>query len=85
MKRAYIFSDSDEIGPSELPADILTESSLPEQDQGLSALDQVNKKLVVETLMATNGRKMAAAKILGIDHRKLSRLIKKYNLQPKLK
>ena len=85
MKRAYIFSDSDEIGPSELPADILTESSLPEQDQGLSALDKVNRKLVIETLMTTNGRKMAAAKILGIDHRKLSRLIKKYNIQPKLK
>ena len=85
MKRAYIFSDSDEISPSELPADILTESSLPEQDQGLSALDQVNKKLVIETLMTTNGQKMAAAKLLRIDHRKLSRLIKKYNLQPKLK
>jgi transcriptional regulator with GAF, ATPase, and Fis domain len=37
---------------------------------------------VLQALQATNGRKMAAAKLLNIDHRKLSRLIKKYNLQP---
>ena len=82
MEQAYILSDSDEIRPSELPVDILTEDILAEQDRGFPALDQVNKKLVIDALEATNGRKMAAAKLLRIDHRKLSRLIKKYNLQP---
>jgi len=81
MERAYIFSDSDEIRPSELPVDILTKDILPAQDRGFPALDQVNKKLVIDALQAANGRKMAAAKLLRIDHRKLSRLIKKYNLQ----
>jgi len=81
MEQAHIFSDSDEIRPSELPLDILTEDILPEQDRGFPTLDQVNKKLVINALEATNGQKMAAAKLLRIDHRKLSRLIKKYNIQ----
>lgn len=82
MEQAYILSDSNEISPSALPVDKLTEDRLPEQDQGFPTLDQVNKKLVIDALKATNGQKMAAAKLLRIDHRKLSRLIKKYNLQP---
>jgi len=81
MEQAYIFSDSDEIRPSELPLDIVTDDILPEQDQGFPTLDQVKKKLVLNALKATNGQKMAAAKLLRIDHRKLSRLIKKYNIQ----
>jgi len=82
MEQAYIFSDSDEIRPSELPLDILTEDILPKQDRGFPTLDQVNKKIVINALKATNGQKMAAAKLLRIDHRKLSRLMKKYNIQP---
>jgi transcriptional regulator with PAS, ATPase and Fis domain len=81
MEQAYIFSDSDEIRPSELTLDILTEDIVPEQDRGFPTLDQANKKLVINALTATNGQKMAAAKLLRIDHRKLSRLIKKYNIQ----
>jgi len=81
MEQAYVRSDSDEIRPYVLPMDILTEDILPEQEEAFPTLDQVNKKLVIRALEATNGRKMAAAKLLRIDHRKLSRLIEKYDLQ----
>jgi DNA-binding NtrC family response regulator len=81
MEQAYLMSDSDEILPSALPVDILTRDILPEREGTFPALEQVTKKLVVDALQATNGRKMAAAKLLRIDNRKLSRLIKKYKLQ----
>lgn len=82
MEHAHIISDSNEIEPSAFPDDILTMGILPEQTEGFPTLDQTKKKLVVCALQAANGRKMAAAKLLRIDHRKLSRLVKKYKLQP---
>jgi len=81
MEQAYVRSDSDEIRPYALPMDMLSEDILPEHEEAFPTLDQVNKKLVIRALEATNGRKMAAAKLLRIDHRKLSRLLEKYGLQ----
>lgn len=82
MERAYVLSKSREIGPSELSMGILTNDLLPQNDHEFPAMDDVNKKLVVRALQAAKGRKMAAARLLRIDHRKLGRLIERYNLQP---
>ena len=82
MESAYVLNDSDTIEVSALPADILMGNILPTQERAFPTLDSVNEKLVIRALQAANGRKMAAAKLLRIDHRKLSRLVEKYNLHP---
>jgi DNA-binding NtrC family response regulator len=81
MEQAYLLSNSDHIEPSALPADILAFEKPPEKEGAFPNLEQVTKKLIVDALQRTNGRKLMAAKLLRIDHRKLSRLIKKYKLQ----
>lgn len=90
MERAYVLSQSEEeIKPSMLPMEILVGDMLPEQEreqeQEFPAMDEVNKKLVIRALQATNGHKMAAAKLLKIDYGKLNRLIKKHSLYPSYK
>lgn len=80
VEHAYILSDSSEIKPSALPVDILKKSTLPKQEQTFPTLDHSQKELLIRALQETNGRKMAAAKLLGISYGRLSRLIKKYNL-----
>ena len=82
MEHAYIVSSTGVIGPDSLPTEVLTGSLVLQDDNTFPSLDKVNEKLVIRALQAVNGRKMAAARLLKIDHRKLSRLIRKFNLQP---
>jgi len=82
IEHAYIVSTSNQITPEALPTEVLTGCLLPQDDKAFPTMDKVNERLVIRALQAVNGRKMAAAKLLKIDHRKLSRLIKKFNLQP---
>ncbi len=82
MEHAYVISASSHITPSSLPTEILTGGILLDSEKAFPSLDKVNERLVIRALQAVNGRKMAAAKLLRIDHRKLARLIKKFNLQP---
>ncbi len=85
MERAFVMSPSNQIGASEIPSEILAADILPQQQHQFPTIDEVEKKLVVRALEATKGRKMAAAKLLRIDHRKLNRLIAKFNLWPSYK
>lgn len=82
MERAFVMSPSNQIGASEIPSEILAADILPQQQHQFPTIDEVEKKLVVRALEATKGHKMAAAKLLRIDHRKLNRLIAKFNLWP---
>jgi len=82
VEHAYIVSKSREITTEALPTEILTKSLVLEDDKAFPSMDKVNERLVIRALQAVNGRKMAAAKLLKIDHRKLNRLIKKFDLQP---
>ena len=52
-------------------------------DQTISAdLASIERGKVVEVLRRMHGNKTRAAKALGIDRRKLYRLVEKYNIQP---
>jgi two-component system response regulator AtoC len=83
MECAYITSETDVIEPISLPAEILTgEVVLPEQEQTSMSFEEFEKRMVIRALQITNGKKMAAAKMLHIDHRKLARIVDKFNLQP---
>ena len=82
-EHAHITSRADVIEPSELPSDILTgDIVLAMRRQESLSFKQLQKQFVVRALQKTNGRKMAAARLLEIDHRKLDRLVEQFNLQP---
>jgi DNA-binding NtrC family response regulator len=46
----------------------------------LPTLDDVKRKVITRTLEYTKGRKLSAAKILGIERRQLNRLIERLNI-----
>lgn len=81
MERAYVLSKTEIIEPAVLPADILMSEYAMRPDCPLPTLDSAEHKLVSEALRVTGGRKIAAAKILGIDRRRLNRLIERLHIQ----
>lgn len=81
MERAYVLSVTEMIEPSVLPKEILTSAYITQPGSPLPTLDDADSKLIAEALRLTEGRKVATAKILGIDRRRLNRLIEKLNIQ----
>lgn len=77
MERAYVLTQEDIIEPAALPAEILLSAYAICPNSPLPTLDAAQQKLVSEALRLTKGQKAAAAKILGIDRRRLNRLIEK--------
>jgi DNA-binding NtrC family response regulator len=83
MEYAYIASRSQAIEPSSLPIDILDGDLLadrPEEELFFN-FEEIQKRMVLRALKKTNGRKMAAARLLKIDHRKLSRLVEEFGME----
>jgi DNA-binding NtrC family response regulator len=80
MERAYVLTIGQEIQPAVLPFEIIVADSELYPKHELPTLDQVKRKIITQTLEYTRGRKIAAAKILGIERRKLNRLIEKLNI-----
>lgn len=80
MERAHVLSISEAIEPSTLPREILASSYTISSDGPLPTLDDAKSKLITEALRVTGGKKVATAKILGIDRRRLNRLIERLNI-----
>ena len=80
MERAYVLTISDQIQPAVLPFEIIVAENSPSHEHHLPTLDEVKRKVITQTLKYTRGRKIAAAKILGIERRKLNRLIEKLEI-----
>lgn len=80
IERAYVLTMGEEIQPAVLPFEIIVAESAPYPSHELPTLDEVKRKIIVQTLKFTRGRKLAAAKILGIERRRLNRLIDKLNI-----
>jgi transcriptional regulator with PAS, ATPase and Fis domain len=80
MERAYVLTAGREIKSSSLPFEIIIAESESYPKHELPTLDEVKRKIITQTLEFTNGRKLAAAEILGIERRSLNRLIKKLNI-----
>ena len=81
MERAYVLSEGTVIEPSTLPKEILTSAyTTARADSPLPTLDDVSSELISEALKVTGGRKVATARILGVDRRRLNRLIEKFNI-----
>jgi DNA-binding NtrC family response regulator len=80
IEHAYILTQGQEIQASALPFEVLISDSPGYPKQHLPTLNEVKRKIITQTLEHTKGRKIAAAKILGIERRKLNRLIEKLNI-----
>jgi transcriptional regulator with PAS, ATPase and Fis domain len=80
MERAYILTDTELITPAALPVEILLAAPVENGKARLPTLDEAQRKVIIQALETTGGKKMAAAKILGLERRKLNRLLEKLNI-----
>ena len=83
VERAYVLTLDQEIQPAVLPFEVIIAESRLYPKHELPTLDEVKRRVVTQALQFTKGRKLAAAKILGIERRKLNRLIDKLNISVK--
>jgi DNA-binding NtrC family response regulator len=81
MERAYVLSTAEIVDPSVLPKEIVASAYATQPGSPLPTLDDAQSKLIAEALHLTEGRKVATAKVLGIDRRRLNRLIEKLNIK----
>jgi transcriptional regulator with PAS, ATPase and Fis domain len=83
MEHAHIHSRGPLIEPADLPADILEGDLLADRidEDEFYPFRQIQKRMVILALKKTRGRKIAAARLLGIDHRKLARLVEEFGLE----
>lgn len=83
LNRAAILSDSDRIGPGDLPSEIKAVRGNPAQTGqggGLLALCDLEREHIARVLSHTMGQKKKAAEILGIDVKTLYRKLKQYDI-----
>ena len=79
-ERAYVQTTCQEIHPAAMPFEVIISEPSPYPVHEFLTIDQVQRKIITQTLEFTRGRKIAAAKILGIERRKLNRLLEKLNI-----
>jgi len=80
IERAYVLTPVRRIQPAALPFQIIIADSQLYPKHELPTLDEVKRRIITQTLEFTSGRKLAAAKILGIERRRLNRLIDKLDI-----
>jgi DNA-binding NtrC family response regulator len=80
MERAYVLTDTETITPASLPTEILIAVPTDNGKACLPTLDEAQRKIIIQALNSVSGRKLAAAKILGLERRKLNRLLEKLNI-----
>ena len=83
MEYAHIYSIAEHIEPSGLPVDVLlNDIVLPgQQEDDFLSFDEIQRRMIVKALHKSNGRKLAASRLLKIDHRRLARLVEEYDLK----
>lgn len=84
LEHGYIMSRGDEISADDLPAEVLAEASEATHsemsDGAMMTLNQAQRKLVADALREARGVQNEAARLLGIDRRRLYRLVRRYEL-----
>jgi DNA-binding NtrC family response regulator len=81
IERAYVLTDGLEIQAAVMPFEIIISDSPSYPKDQLPTLDEVKRKVITQTLEYTKGKRIAAARILGIERRQLNRLIDKFGIQ----
>ena len=84
IERAKIMADGNTIQLSDLPRDLIEAPAVRQTPHGMSHDDlaSIEKEKIIELLQRESGNKTRAAKALGIDRRKLYRLLEKYDISP---
>ena len=84
VERAKIMADGNTIQLSDLPRELIEAPAVRPTPSGMSHDDlaSIEKEKIVEILQRESGNKTRAAKALGIDRRKLYRLLEKYDISP---
>jgi two-component system response regulator HydG len=80
VERAYVLTPGPEILPAALPFEVIISNPPSYPKDQLPTLDEVKRKVILQTLEYTKGRKIAAARILGIERRQLNRMLEKLNI-----
>jgi DNA-binding NtrC family response regulator len=80
IERAYVLTEGSEIQPAVMPFEIIIADSPSYPKDQLPTLDEVKRRVITQTIEYTKGRKIAAARILGIDRRQLNRLMEKFGI-----
>jgi DNA-binding NtrC family response regulator len=78
LERALLMASGSEIAPDALPASWFTSR---QNTSRLPSLEEMEKSHIAEVLRQTRGRKVKAAKILGISRKTLLEKRKKYGLE----
>ena len=63
-----------------MPFEIIISDSPSYPKDQLPTLDEVKRRVITQTLEYTKGKRIAAARILGIDRRQLNRLMEKFGI-----
>jgi len=63
------------------PGPSFTEVFVPKAAESALTLDEMEKRQIVEALRRSKGKKVEAARLLGIDRKRLYRKMKKYGLE----
>jgi len=81
IERAFAISDDTVIAEKDLPSNIRIPSSA-EALMGAEprTLEELERQKIVESLRKANGKKIEAARFLGIDRKRLYRKMKKYGI-----
>jgi DNA-binding NtrC family response regulator len=84
VTRAVVYSSGDEIGPGDLPREIVgNQMRVPNrEDTGSYSLDGLEQHTIFKVLEQTGGHQQKAAEILGISRRTLIRKLKLYRGVP---
>jgi len=81
VERLVILSPGEVIGTEELPPNIRTPRSLPPAASGGPvSLSEMERGHIARVLSETGGKKMQAARLLGIDIKTLNKKIKDYDI-----
>ncbi len=80
MERAYVLSAGKVVESTSLPSDVIMADYSTVPNSPLPTLDDAKRKLINEALKLTGGKKLAAAKILNVERRRLNRLIEKFHI-----
>jgi len=79
IERAIILSNGETILFEDLPPYL--QPSLSREESSSSSLEEVEKKLILNTLRAVKGNQTRAAELLGIHRNTLRRKLKRYHIQ----
>jgi len=84
IERAKILADANTIGSRDLPREVTTFGTDRSQPPNLITDDlaDIARAKIVEVLRREMGNKTRTARALGIERRKLYRLVEKYQIQP---